>query len=388
MTPAARIAAAADILDRVLDGQPAEQCLTTWGRKSRYAGSGDRAAVRDLVFDGLRRRRSLAWIGGASSGRALMIGRLRAEGLDLADIFTGEGHAPAVLSGEEERATPGLGTAPEPVRYDCPDWLWPVFKASHGPRTRDILAALQERAPVFLRVNASRTTPDKAIAALAADGIEAETGPLSPTALRVPGNPRRIQNSNAYREGLVELQDAASQAVVDRVLPYAQGQSVLDYCAGGGGKALHLAAGGAERVVAHDADADRMRDIPARAARGGHRIDIVRTASGAFDCVLVDAPCSGSGAWRRQPEAKWRLTPERLMELCALQDEIMDEAADFVRPGGTLAYATCSLFEEENGQRVEAFLTRYTGWKRLLQERFTPLDGGDGFFVAILKNSA
>lgn len=387
MTPAARVEAAIQILDRVLDGQSAEASLIDWARKSRYAGSGDRAAVRDLVFDALRRKRSLAWIGGASTGRGLMIGRLRDQGGAFATIFSGETYAPAPLTAEEETAGARLDEAPEAVRLDCPDWLWPEVSASLGEATHEVLDLMRVRAPVFLRVNTVRATRETALMRLAEDGIEAEPFPLSPTALAVTGNPRRVQTSAAYREGLVELQDAASQAVVDLVLPFAVGREVLDYCAGGGGKALHLAAGGAARVVAHDADPGRMRDIPVRAERAGCQIEMTVAPVGTFGCVLVDAPCSGSGAWRRQPEAKWRLTAERLAELNAIQDDILTRAARFVAGDGVLAYVTCSLLDAENGDRIDGFLRRENGWREVLRQRFLPTEGGDGFFVAVLARA-
>ena len=385
MTPAARIAAAAAILDEVLAGASAEQTLTAWARRSRYAGSGDRAAVRDLAFDALRRKRSLAWLGGAETGRGLMIGALRADGKDPNDYFTGGRHDLSPLSPTELAHRDIIENAPDPVRYDVQDWVWPHVTDALGGDTRANLSALQSRAPVFLRVNTTKTTPDAAIDELGADGIVTVPGPLSPTALVVTANPRRVKNSAAYLNGHVELQDAASQAVVDQILPFAKAKSVLDYCAGGGGKALHLAASGAGRVVAHDANFDRMRDIPARANRGGHNIAISRSPKGMFDCVLLDVPCSGSGAWRRQPEAKWRLTPERLAELNEIQDQILEDAIKFVSPDGVIAYVTCSFLKAENDQRVEAFCARHQEYECLRRNHFTPLDGGDGFFVAILK---
>lgn len=387
MTPAARIDAAIRILDRILGGAPAEASLIDWARKSRFAGSGDRAAVRDLVFDALRRMRSLAWVGGAATGRGLMIGLLRARGDDPSDVFSGAAYAPAPLTTEEREAGCAIDAAPDPVRHDCPDWLWPQMTAAFGEAAGEVLDALRTRAPVYLRVNAARATPEAAIARLAEDGVLAARGPLSATALVVTGNPRRVQNSSAYREGLVELQDAASQAVVDRVLPFVSGRDVLDYCAGGGGKALHLAAGGAARVVAHDADPRRMSDIPARAARAGCSIEITTTPAGAFGCVLADVPCSGSGAWRRQPEAKWRLTAERLAELNAIQDDILARAAGFVACDGVLAYVTCSLLACENAERVAAFLDRGRDWREVSRRQFLPRDGGDGFFVSILTRT-
>ena len=388
MTPAARIAAAAAILDQVLAGASAEQTLTAWARKSRFAGSGDRAAVRDHVFDALRRKRSLTWLGGVETGRGLMIGALRAAGQDPNAFFTGGKHDLPPLSASEAGAPDPVERAPDPVRYNIQDWLWSLVGDALGDTSEANLTALQSRAPVFLRANATKTTPEEAIAELRIDDIVAVPGPLSPSALVVIENPRRVKNSSAYRNGLVELQDAASQAVVDVIAPYAQSKSVLDFCAGGGGKALHLAASGAARVVAHDANPDRMRDIPARAARGGHRISVTQSPKGAFDCVLLDVPCSGSGAWRRQPEAKWRLTPERLAELTGIQDEIMEEAVKHVSEDGALAYVTCSFLRPENDARVDAFCARRREFETVERRQFTPLDGGDGFFVAILKRRA
>ncbi len=372
------------MLDEVIAGAPAEKTLTTWGRQNRYAGSGDRAAVRDLVFDALRCLRSYGWLGGADTGRAIMVGALRAEGRDPAELFTGCTYAPPLL-GPGDPEPRDLTDAPLAVILDVPDWLLEHFRQSLGDDLEPVLQALRHRAPVFLRCNSHKTTRFLAAEALRQDNIDTRPHPLSPTALEVLTNPRRIQTSRAFQDGLVELQDAASQAVVDS-LPLDTGQRVLDYCAGGGGKALAIAAKVGARVAAHDALPDRMRDLPLRAGRAGVDIDLVATSrlDPPYDLVLCDAPCSGSGAWRRTPEAKWRLTPQRLAELTALQAEILDQAAKLVRPGGCLAYATCSLLGEENQQQVDTFLARQGGWSPGPTRRFTPLDGGDGFFVAQL----
>jgi 16S rRNA (cytosine967-C5)-methyltransferase len=250
------------------------------------------------------------------------------------------------------------------------------------------MALLRTRAPVFLRVNAARATVEEAADALAGEGIVAVPHRLSPTALEVTENARRLKASSAFREGLVELQDVASQAAVDMLLPLAPGARVLDYCAGGGGKALALAAQGA-RVTAHDADPRRMADLPERARRAGVRIDVAeRLGRERFDLVMVDAPCSGSGAWRRQPEAKWRLDEGRLAALTMLQGEVLRAAAQQVASGGTLAYATCSLLEEENGAAVAAFLEENSRFARVAERRLTPLDGGDGFYVSRFEDVA
>ena len=387
MTPAARIAAAAEVLDRVLAGDPAERALTGWGRGNRYAGSRDRAAVRDLVFDALRRRRSFAALGGAPTGRGLMLGAVRATGADPATLFTGDGFAPAPLSAEERTA----GRAPDPgaEALDCPDWLFPVLEESLGGDRDAVLAALQTRAPVHLRVNLARGDRRDVQAALAARGIESVPHLLSPAALEVVAGARAVKADPAFLDGTIELQDAASQAVADLV-PLKPGGRMLDYCAGGGGKTLAVGGRVAGSFFAHDVHPRRMSDLPARAARAGLAVRCVTPEAlarlGRFDAVLVDAPCSGSGSWRRDPEGKWALTPAKLDAVVALQARILDAAAALVAPGGVLVYATCSLIAAENAAQVAGFLDRHPGWTAPWQRRFTPLDGGDGFFAAALTS--
>ncbi len=383
MTPAAHVAATVAILDAILEGAASEFCLSRWARRNRFAGSHDRAAIRDLVFDALRCRRSFAWIGGANDGRGLMIGHLRRSGIDPAEVFTGTGYAPSPLSERETRTVRRLEEASNAVRLDCPDWLWPQMVDSLGDDAEPILALMQSRAPAFLRVNTARIDLPTARRELASDGIESDPHPLCGTALEVKGNARRVRLSTAFRTGMVELQDVASQAVTECLLPYARGRRVLDYCAGGGGKALALAAGGAGSVTAHDVEVSRMGDIPIRSKRAGTPVDVTDAPQGEFGIVLCDVPCSGTGAWRRMPEAKWALTADGLAELCGLQNAILDKANRFVAPGGVLAYSTCSLLNIENEDRADAFLMRHGNWRQIGCERFTPLDGGDGFFLAL-----
>ncbi|MDO6730456.1 RsmB/NOP family class I SAM-dependent RNA methyltransferase [Marinovum sp. 2_MG-2023] len=383
MTPEARIHSAAELLDAVLDGQAAEQALTRWARGNRYAGSKDRAAIRDLVFDALRCKRSYAAFGGSLTGRGLMIGALRAAGREPDQLFTGQGYAPAPLTDEERQGS----REPEAAEArDLPDWLWPEFSASLGDKAEAEAQFLRARADVFLRVNLLKTDLEAAKNALADEGIVTEAHPLSSTALRVVEGARRVHLGAAYRDGMVELQDAASQAVVD-FLPLKSGQSVLDFCAGGGGKALALAARLGGPVTAHDIDTARMQDIAPRAALAGADITIDPAPQGRFDLVLCDAPCSGSGSWRRAPEAKWRLTPDRLNELHEMQDAVLDSGAARVAPGGYLAYVTCSVLESENSARVQSFMSRSPDWKLERTHQFTLADGGDGFFVALLVQS-
>lgn len=380
MTPAARAQAAIEVLDRILSGQPAELALTNWGRASRFAGSGDRAAVRDLVFDAIRCRQSFAALGGGMTGRGLVLGGLRAAGQDPATVFTGDRHAPSPLTEADAPRTLG-----ELEALDCPDWLAPRLRASLGADFAAVMRAMQSRAPVFLRANLARGPREMARAALLAEGVGCEPHPLADTALMVTSGARRVQQTLVYAHGGVELQDAASQAVVE-ALPLKDGDRVLDLCAGGGGKTLAMAARARLRLWAHDADPHRMRDLPARAERAGVQITLTETPekTAPYDLILTDVPCSGSGSWRRDPEGKWRLTETRLAEVLDLQARILDRAAAMVRSGGVLAYATCSLLDDENGAQIAAFLARHQDWTCSRQRRFTPLEGGDGFFVAVL----
>ena len=380
MTPAARLSAAMEILDRILAGAVAEQALTNWGRANRFAGSGDRHALRDLVYDALRCKRSYAALGGGMTGRGLVLGGLRDREIDPAGLFTGEGHAPALVSAEEAGRAPVGAEA-----LDCPDWLLPRLQAALGAECEAVLQAMRQRAPVFLRVNLAKASVAAAQAALAEDGIGAVLSPIAKTALEVTENARKVQTSRAYADGLVELQDAASQAVV-QALPLRDGMVVLDYCSGGGGKALAMAAQAELTLFAHDAEARRMKDIPARAARARAAIRITENPAVAapYDLILTDVPCSGSGSWRRDPQGKWALTEARLAELLVIQAAILDKAAGLVAPKGVLAYATCSMLAEEDEAQIAAFLVRHPGWICTGQQRFSPLSGADGFFLAQL----
>lgn len=381
MTPAARVQAAIDILDRILAGDPAEQALLRWSRASRFAGSGDRAAVRDLVFDSLRRLRSRAALGGTMTGRGLMLGMCHEEGRDLHGVFTGDRHAPAALSGSEQ--VPGI-PIDGAMALDLPDWVFPLWRDALGDAAGPVAVAMRDRAPVWLRANTLRTGPGQVISALAGDGIEVRCHPELPTALCVTAGARRVAGSAAYRDGLVELQDLSPQLACS-LLP-ARG-TVLDYCAGGGGKALALAAQGARAITCHDVDPQRMNDLPVRARRAGADISIARPGgvSGQYDLVVADVPCSGSGTWRRTPDAKWRLQEQDLTRLVSLQAGILDEVAGFVAPGGLLAYMTCSILRCENQQQIASFLQDRPGF-RLTQERiFTPLNDSDGFYLCTMQ---
>jgi 16S rRNA (cytosine967-C5)-methyltransferase len=383
MTPGARVSAAIEILDAISEGLAVEQALTRWSRGSRFAGSKDRAAVRDHVFEVQRQLRTASHFGQGDSGRALMIGLLHSQEADLAALFNGEGHSPAPLT-DAETAFPAAPTD-RAIRLNLPEWLMPLFDAALGDTADATAMALQQRAPICLRVNLIKADRDAAQAMLADEGVETAANPLADTALTVGEGTRRLRGSAAYTEGFVELQDAVSQAVVAALPP---GGRVLDYCAGGGGKALALAMDEGRIVFAHDIDPRRMNDLPLRAERAGAAIELRKTddlGQGApYDIVLCDAPCSGSGAWRRAAEGKWTLTADRLAELTTIQDQILDQAAALTAPEGVLAYATCSVLRTENEDRVDAFLSRHPDWQVGWSKRFDITPNGDGFYSAHL----
>jgi 16S rRNA (cytosine967-C5)-methyltransferase len=362
-----------------------EQALTNWGRGARYAGSGDRAMVRDHVYDVLRARGSCAALGGGETGRALILGMLRLQGFDPAGLFTGAAHAPSALSDAEGVA----GATPEAVA-DVPGWTVPLLHDRVEGDLPALLDTFRHRAPLYLRVNRRRSTRAVAIDRLSADGVEAIADPRVETALEVASGARQVKSSVAYAEGWVEPQDLSVQLALAAVdWP---GGRILDYCAGGGGKALAISDACAAQVLAHDAAPRRMADLPLRAERAGVHIPILApsqlASTGHFDAVLCDVPCSGSGTWRRDPEAKWRLTPTRLAELEQMQAAILDEAAPLVLPGGQLVYMTCSLFRRENEAQVDAFIARHAGWWLDRSGIDTPLSASDGFFHAVLRAPA
>jgi 16S rRNA (cytosine967-C5)-methyltransferase len=388
MTPAARVQAAIEALaDIESRRRPAADALKDWGLAHRFAGSGDRANIASLVYDALRRKASSSFRLGEDTPRAHLLGALaglRGLGVeDIAALFSGERHAPEALS-EAERAAlagPSREDAPEWVRGDYPEWLAPAFAESFGPDAAAAGQALAERAPVDLRVNTLKTNRDKALAALS--HLSPQPAPLSPVgvrlAVKLDGRGPALSAEPAYIKGQIEVQDEASQlaALLSGATP---GQQVLDLCAGAGGKTLALAAMLASKgqVYATDDDGRRLAPIYARLERSGARnvqvrsprgqADPVADLAGRCDLVFVDAPCTGSGAWRRSPDAKWRIRPGALEERIKDQRAILARAAAYVKPGGRLVYVTCSVLKAENEDRVAAFLES--------QADFLPLDAG------------
>ncbi|UOK70799.1 RsmB/NOP family class I SAM-dependent RNA methyltransferase [Ancylobacter polymorphus] len=386
MTPAARLSAAIEVIGTILaERRPAADVLKDWGRSHRFAGSGDRAALASLVYDTLRRRASAAWIMGERVGeetpRGLVLGMLKvARGLDvdaIAALCDGGRFAPAPLSDNERQhlSQANLDDAPAPVRGDYPEWLDAPLAAVFGDARAEEGAALAERAPLDLRVNSLKGDVEKVGELIA--HLAPTPGAWSPLALRIAleadGKAPPLTSEPAYLKGLVEIQDEGSQIAAILAAPPRGGQ-VLDLCAGGGGKTLELAAlmDGAGQLYAYDDDLRRLAPIHERVQRAGaHNVqvrsprgkaDVLEDLPGRMDLVLVDAPCTGTGTWRRNPDAKWRMRPGALAERVKEQASILDAAAHYVKLGGRLAYVTCSLLDEENVDQVRGFLARHPGF--------------------------
>ncbi len=388
MTPGARYAAAIEVLDLIQGGHSAEQVLTTWARQNRYAGSKDRAAIRDHVFGVLRRKRSAAALGNGDNGRALVLGFLRARGIDPETVFGTGGYAPVALSDSEKASREAPLSVAE--KSDLPEWLWPIWVENLGDNAVNAAVVQKDRAPITLRVNLSAGSRAEVQAKLLQDGVETIVSKAVSTALHVTGNERRIGQSRAFLDGDVELQDAASQKAMHLLQPYAQGR-VLDYCAGGGGKALALADLSDASIFAHDIAQERMKDIEHRARRANQTIKIltpdILAQSGTFDLVLCDAPCSGSGTWRRTPDEKWRLTADRLTELNGIQADVIRNGANFVGLAGVLAYATCSVLKSENEAVVTAFLSENPDFELMDTMQLLPESQHDGFYLAVMRRA-
>ncbi len=388
MRPGARVAAAIEILSEIESGAaPADRAFARYFRTRRYAGSKDRGAVSDLVYGVLRRRGELEWrlSGGAvppasaqaaPKGRRLLLAQLALEGHaahDIAGLFDGEHHAPPPLDGGERDLVSVLeatrtNAPPDWAAGNYPAWLDEALRRRFGADLLPELVALNGRAPLDLRVNTLKAKREQVLDRLSADDIDAAPCPLSPHGIRL-SQAAAITPHSIFRDGWVEVQDEGSQ-IVALLAGATPGMTVVDLCAGAGGKALALAAAMENRgqIFACDVSRRALDRLAARRNRAGVRnlqvqllsdqrgAAALADAHGLADRVLLDVPCSGSGAWRRNPDAKWRLTPAALDAHAARQRRLLSEGAALVRPGGRLIYATCSVLPGENEDQVDAFL--------------------------------
>jgi 16S rRNA (cytosine967-C5)-methyltransferase len=431
LTPGAQVAAAIDILAAIdLGERPADDVAADYFRRRRYIGAKDRGHIAGHVYTVLRHRSALDWwiakhpvdIGPKSRVLAALVLAESWRPEVVAACCDGDRFRPAPLTEAEDRLLRGLTTRtlrhpemPRAVASDLPDWLEPYFERVFGKGLEREMAALNASASIDLRVNLLKADWETARRALAAEGVAAQPTPWSPVGLRLAERVP-LGGLSAFKEGLVEVQDEGSQ--ITALLADARpGMRVVDFCAGAGGKTLALAAGMANRgkLVACDVSAHRLERAVRRLRRAGvgnaerrvltsERDKWVKRHAGGFDRVLIDAPCLGTGTWRRNPGDKWRVTPEDLVSLIVRQQEILRSAARLVRPGGRLVYATCSVLREENEEQAEAFLSAEPeflvvpatrAWSETIGGpspggdrylRLTPArHGTDGFFVAIFE---
>jgi len=438
MTPGARIKAATEILEHLMrTGEPADRHLKGWGAKNRYAGSKDRRFLRELIFNAQRHRASYEAAMGEGSPRALTLAAVRwGQDFDveaLAKVCTGEGHNAPALS-DVEKAALAPDAAPEVIEW--PAWtLEELGQGRADEETQALARALNEIAPLDLRVNAAKAERGAVLNALEAVGFGAKAAALSPLGIRIERTATDMESQNVrglplFQDGRIEVQDEGSQ-LVSLLAGAKPGDQVVELCAGGGGKTLVLGAAldGKGQLYACDTNEQRLRagqmrvkraglhvvqpkvisswDPASDASKGGPDPDL-EEIEGKADLVYLDVPCSGSGAWRRQPDGKWNLTPERLEEFLGVQAAILRRGARLVKPGGQLVYVTCSVFARENGTQVRAFLDTAIDfaaqpirqlWESNISQPFPdaleggvvddnflqlspPVSGTDGFFFA------
>ncbi|MBZ9668603.1 RsmB/NOP family class I SAM-dependent RNA methyltransferase [Mesorhizobium sp. ES1-3] len=423
-----RLAAAIEVLEDIgRRHRPVADALKDWGLSHRFAGGGDRAAIGNIVYDALRHKRSAGWLLGEDTPRAIGFGALLLEwsqtGQSLNATLEGDKFAPPLLSATELQAIAErrLADAPPAVRADIPDWCEPLFERAFGETWVEEGAALATRPPLDIRVNTLQADRAKVLAELEQTGASAAR--IAPHGIRIPpidgdGRHPNVQAEPAFQKGWFEVQDEGSQ-IAAALADATAGMQVLDFCAGAGGKTLALSAAMDNRgqIFAHDAEKARLAPIFDRIRRSENRNVQVATKPaelaplvGHMDIVLVDAPCTGSGTWRRRPDAKWRLTQRQLDARKSEQATILDAAKVYVKPGGLLVYITCSVFDEENGQQVAAFRERSSGFapvdhRALWDGRFPghqtaarigaggdislspALSGTDGFYFCALRRT-
>ncbi|MBO6520006.1 MAG: RsmB/NOP family class I SAM-dependent RNA methyltransferase [Rhodospirillales bacterium] len=440
MTPGARIQATVDLLAAIDAGdQPPDQVIDGYFRTRRYAGSGDRRDISARVYDVMRRAAKLDWWiertglgfepGPRSRTIAFLVLEERAQPDDFQTMFSGVKHCPEPLSGPENALADALygrpmlnRDMPDHVRLEYPEWMDRSFRALWGNALEREMSALNQPAPLDLRVNTIKATPEEALARLQEDYVTCEPTPLSPLGIRVEGKVR-LGGTRAFKEGLVDVQDEGSQLVA--LLAGARpGYRVVDFCAGAGGKTLAMAAAMADggkiagQLFALDISKYRLDRMIPRLKRAGamavkRRVIAavddpwIAENTGMADRVLCDVPCTGTGSWRRNPDARWRFTPESLAEIRETQQRILVDASKLVKPGGRLIYVTCSLLQEENEQQLAWFVEKDPRFQPLPIEdvwaktvggpppppgpslRLSPASTGtDGFFCAVLERQS
>jgi 16S rRNA (cytosine967-C5)-methyltransferase len=377
-----------EILDTYLNEAKIDFVLRKWAIKHRFAGSSDRRKIKDIIFDIIRQKKSCEHVGGGFSGRNLLIGYLKLKGTELSSVFDNSKFGPEELTIKEQNINVDLSNLSNIYELDFPSWLIPILRRSLLNEFSNVVKALRNRSHIQLRVNLKKISRLNAMTELQKNNIECEINELCSTALNVLNGAQHILTSPCFENGFVELQDAGSQ-LVSELIEINYNDKVLDMCAGAGGKSLSISCGAEldATYFAWDINFDRMKDIDARSKRAGVKIEkVIKLSSKSFyNKIIIDAPCSGSGSWRRDPEGKWRLDEDILDNYVKTQRELILKGLKLLAPRGQILYITCSILDIENGKLIDDLISSVLSLRLVKSISLVPSSKSDGFYGAVLE---
>ena len=377
-----------EILDTYSNEAKIDFVLRKWAIKHRFAGSSDRRKIKDIIFDIIRQKKSCEHVGGGFSGRNLLIGYLKLKGTELSSVFDNSKFGPEELTIKEQNINVDFSNLSNIYELDFPSWLIPILRRSLLNEFSNVVKTLRNRSHIQLRVNLKKISRLNAMKKLQKNNIECEINELCSTALNVLNGAQHILTSPCFENGFVELQDAGSQ-LVSELIEINYNDKVLDMCAGAGGKSLAISCGAEMDATyyAWDINFDRMKDIDARSKRAGVKIEkVIKLSSKSFyNKIIIDAPCSGSGSWRRDPEGKWRLDEDILDDYVKTQKELILKGLKLLAPRGQILYITCSILDIENDKLIDDLISSVLSLKLVRSISLVPSSKSDGFYGAVLE---
>lgn len=377
-----------EILDTYLNEAKIDFVLRKWAIKHRFAGSSDRRKIKDIIFDIIRQKKSCEHVGGGFSGRNLLIGYLKLKGTELSSVFDNSKFGPEELTIKEQNINVDFSNLSNIYELDFPSWLIPILRRSLLNEFSNVVKTLRNRSHIQLRVNLKKISRLNVMKKLQKNNIECEINELCSTALNVLNGAQHILTSPCFENGFVELQDAGSQ-LVSELIEINYNDKVLDMCAGAGGKSLAISCGAEldATYFAWDINFDRMKDIDARSKRAGVKIEkvIKLSSKSVYNKIIIDAPCSGSGSWRRDPEGKWRLDEDILDNYVKTQKELILKGLKLLAPRGQILYITCSILDIENGKLIDDLISSVLSLKLVRSISLVPSSKSDGFYGAVLE---
>ena len=377
-----------EILDTYLNEAKIDFVLRKWAIKHRFAGSSDRRKIKDIIFDIIRQKKSCEHVGGGFSGRNLLIGYLKLKGTELSSVFDNSKFGPEELTIKEQNINVDFSNLSNIYELDFPSWLIPILRRSLLNEFSNVVKTLRNRSHIQLRVNLKKISRLNVMKKLQKNNIECEINELCSSALNVLNGAQHILTSPCFENGFVELQDAGSQ-LVSELIEINYNDKVLDMCAGAGGKSLAISCGAEldATYFAWDINFDRMKDIDARSKRAGVKIEkVIKLSSKSFyNKIIIDAPCSGSGSWRRDPEGKWRLDEDILDNYVKTQKELILKGLKLLAPRGQILYITCSILDIENDKLIDDLISSVLSLKLVRSISLVPSSKSDGFYGAVLE---